>query len=172
MRVPRLTRSTIWSRSQPITRHVQNRRLLSSEIQPDVRIMEVGPRDGLQNIKQEVDTRVKVELIKRLADSGLQHIEATSYVPEKWVPQLKDSSEVMKEAIAIARPKSIHLPVLTPNLKGFERAAQDGAKEVVVFASASESFSWKNTNCSVEDALARAEEIVKAAQLRGIRARG
>lgn len=136
-------------------------------------MLEVGARDGLQNISTAfVDTNIKVELIKRLASTGLQHIEATSFVSPKWIPQLADSSEVMKEAIAIAQPKSIHLPVLTPNLKGFERAAQNGAKEVVVFASASEGFSRKNTNCSVEDALTRAEEIVKAAQLQGIRARG
>ncbi|KAK4494233.1 hypothetical protein PRZ48_014531 [Zasmidium cellare] len=134
--------------------------------------MEVGPRDGLQNIKQKVDTSVKIELIRRLADTGLRHIEATSFVSPKWIPQLADSKEVMKAAIAIAEPKGIHLPVLAPNVKGLERAAENHAKEVVVFASASEGFSWKNTNCSIEDALKRAEDIVAQAKVQGIRARG
>lgn len=139
---------------------------------PDVRVMEVAARDGLQNIKQKVDTSVKVELIRRLAATGLRHIEATSFVSPKWIPQLADSQEVMKEAIAIAAPTGIALPVLAPNLKGLERAVTNGAKEVVVFASASEGFSWKNTNCSVEEALNRAADVVKAAQSHGIRARG
>ncbi|KAF2164991.1 hypothetical protein M409DRAFT_24892 [Zasmidium cellare ATCC 36951] len=134
--------------------------------------MEVGPRDGLQNIKQKVYTSVKIELIRRLADTGLRHIEATSFVSPKWIPQLADSKEVMKEAIAIAEPKGISLPVLAPNVKGLERAAENNAKEVVVFASASEGFSWKNTNCSVEDALKRAEDIVAQAKLQGVQARG
>lgn len=138
----------------------------------DVRVMEVGPRDGLQNIKQKVDTPIKIELIRRLAATGLRHIEATSFVSPKWIPQLADSTEVMKEAIAIAEPKGISLPVLAPNVKGLERAAENRAKEVVVFASASEGFSWKNTNCSIEDALKRAEDIVAMAKQQGIRARG
>ena len=144
----------------------------SVEAEPDVRILEVGPRDGLQNIKERVDTSVKIELIRRLVASGLRHIEATSFVAPKWIPQLADSQEVMKEIDSLGLKKSITFPVLTPNMKGFERAAQSGAQEAVVFASASEGFSWKNTNCSVEEALTRAEDVVKAAVSQGIRARG
>ena len=140
--------------------------------EPDVRILEVGPRDGLQNIKAKVDTPVKIELIQRLAGAGLKAIEATSFVSPKWIPQLADSQEVMEAVLPLAKQKSIRLPVLTPNLKGFERAVQSEAEEAVVFASASEGFSWKNTNCSVEDALKRAEEVVSAAIKHGVRARG
>ena len=144
----------------------------STVAEPDVRILEVGPRDGLQNIKAKVDTPVKIEHIERLADAGCRAIESASFVSPKWIPQLADSPEVMKQILPMATEKSIRIPVLTPNMKGFERAVQSGAKEAVVFASASEGFSWKNTNCSVEEALNRAEEIVKAALAQGLRARG
>jgi len=137
-----------------------------------VRILEVGPRDGLQNIKTQVDTQTKVELINRLANAGCGAIEAASFVSPKWIPQLADSPEVMKQILPMATERGIRVPVLTPNLKGFERAADSGAKEAVVFASASEGFSWKNTNCSVDQALERAETVVKAALAQGIRARG
>ncbi|KAF7194858.1 Aldehyde dehydrogenase [Pseudocercospora fuligena] len=137
-----------------------------------VRILEVGPRDGLQNIKTQVPTETKVELIRRLSNTGLRNIEATSFVSPKWIPQLADSQEVLQAAKAIGEPLGIWLPVLTPNMKGLERAMQNQAKEVVVFASASEGFSWKNTNCSIAEALKRSEEIVKAAKAHGIRARG
>lgn len=147
-------------------------RYRSSAAEPDVRILEVGPRDGLQNIKQKVDTPVKIELIRRLANAGCRAIEAASFVSPKWIPQLADSPEVMKEILPMATEKALRIPVLTPNMKGFERAAQSGAKEAVVFASASEGFSWKNTNCSIEEALNRADDVVKAALKQGIRARG
>ena len=140
--------------------------------EPDVRILEVGPRDGLQNIKAKVDTPVKIELIQRLAAAGCRAIEATSFVSPKWIPQLADSKEVMKAILPLAREKSFRFPVLTPNMKGFEGALQSQAQEAVVFASASEGFSWKNTNCSVEDALIKSEEVVAAALKNGIRARG
>ena len=150
------------------TRH----RSATSLHEPDVRILEVGARDGLQNIAQKVDTPVKVELIRRLAAAGCRAIEATSFVSPKWIPQLADSQQVMKEILPLATEKGVRLPVLTPNMKGFERAVQSGASEAVVFASASEGFSWKNTNCSVEDALIRAEDVVAAALKQGMRARG
>jgi hydroxymethylglutaryl-CoA lyase len=150
---------------------VRHRSVLASK-EPEVRILEVGPRDGLQNIKEKVDTSTKIELIQRLADCGLRHIEATSFVAPKWIPQLADSQEVMKEINARGLPQSIHFPVLVPNMKGFQRAVQNEAKEAAVFASASEGFSWKNTNCSVEEAMKRAEEVVKASLAAGIRARG
>lgn len=147
-------------------------RLRSTTTEPEVRILEVGPRDGLQNIKTQVDTQTKVELINRLASAGCRAIEAASFVSPRWIPQLADSPEVMKQILPMAREKGIRIPVLTPNLKGFERAVESDAKEAVVFASASEGFSWKNTNCSVDQALERAESVVKAALARGIRARG
>ena len=150
---------------------VRHRSVLSSD-EPDVRILEVGPRDGLQNIQSKVDTHVKIELIKKLASSGLRAIEATSFVAPKWIPQLADSKEVMKQIYELGLQHAVRFPVLVPNMKGYERASQSGAKEAVVFASASEGFSWKNTNCSVEDALIKAEEVVTAARSQGIRARG
>ena len=149
----------------------RHRSVLASQ-QPDVRVLEVGPRDGLQNIKTKVDTSTKIELIQRLADCGLRHIEATSFVAPRWIPQLADSQEVMKELHARGLQHSIQFPVLTPNIKGFDRALQSEAKEAVVFASASEGFSWKNTNCSVAEAMNRAEEVVRASLAAGIRARG
>ena len=151
--------------------HVRFRSSFASS-EPDVRILEVGARDGLQNIKHNVNTSVKVELIKRLAAAGCTAIEATSFVSPKWVPQLADSKEVMKEILPMATEQGIRFPVLTPNMKGFDAAVQSGASEAVVFASASEGFSWKNTNCSIEDGLKRAEEVVAAALKSGMRARG
>ena len=151
---------------------LKRHRSVAASNDPSVKILEVGPRDGLQNIKTQVPTGTKVELIRRLADAGLNAIEATSFVAPKWVPQLADSQDVMREVVPLGEERSIHLPVLTPNIKGFERAAEAGAKEAVVFASASEGFSWKNTNCSIEDGLKRAEEVVTAARAKGLRARG
>lgn len=141
---------------------------------PSVRILEVGPRDGLQNLSHPVPTTTKIELIHRLALAGCPAIEATSFVPAKWIPQLADSAEVLTAVLPFATgaKESLRFPVLTPNLRGFERAVEVGAREVVVFASASEGFSWRNTNCSVEDALLRAEQVVKAAVEKGVRARG
>ncbi|XP_061372578.1 hydroxymethylglutaryl-CoA lyase, mitochondrial-like [Gastrolobium bilobum] len=126
-----------------------------------VKIVEVGPRDGLQNEKNIVPTAVKIELIHRLATSGLSVIEATSFVSPKWVPQLADAKEVMQ---AVHNLGGIRLPVLTPNLKGFEAAIAAGAREVAVFASASESFSKSNINCSVEESLARYRAVTRAAK--------
>lgn len=134
-----------------------------------VKIVEVGPRDGLQNEKNIVPTAVKVELIQRLASSGLPVIEATSFVSPKWVPQLADAKDVME---AIGNVQGVKFPVLTPNLKGFEAAVAAGAKEVAIFASASESFSKSNINCSIEDSLARYQAVARAAKKLGIPIRG
>ncbi|CAI8586674.1 unnamed protein product [Vicia faba] len=134
-----------------------------------VKIVEVGPRDGLQNEKNSVPTSVKIELIHRLASSGLSVIEATSFVSPKWVPQLADAKEVMQ---GVHRLRGVRLPVLTPNLKGFEAAIAAGAKEVAVFASASESFSKSNINCSVEESLARYRAVTRAAKELSIPVRG
>ncbi|PIN25018.1 Hydroxymethylglutaryl-CoA lyase [Handroanthus impetiginosus] len=134
-----------------------------------VKIVEVGPRDGLQNEKEIVPTAVKVELIKMLIASGLPVVEATSFVSPKWVPQLADAKDVMS---AIQGIKHTRFPVLTPNLKGFEAAMVAGAKEVAVFAAASESFSKSNINCGIEDSLARYRDVAIAAKNNAIPVRG
>ncbi|KAK1428927.1 hypothetical protein QVD17_17767 [Tagetes erecta] len=134
-----------------------------------VKIVEVGPRDGLQNEKDIVPTSVKVELIKMLVDSGLQVVEATSFVSPKWVPQLADAKDVIE---AIKSVGGARFPVLTPNLKGLEAALAAGVKEVAVFAAASESFSKSNINCSVDESLARYRDVTSAARKHSIPVRG
>ncbi|MEP7280450.1 MAG: hydroxymethylglutaryl-CoA lyase [Rubrivivax sp.] len=137
-----------------------------------VRIVEVGARDGLQNEKQTVPTAVKLELIRRLAATGLRDIEATAFVSPKWVPQMGDHAEVMAGVRDDPALAGVRLPVLTPNLKGFEAAVAAGAQEVAVFAAASESFSQRNINCSIAESIARFVPIFEAARSRGIRVRG
>jgi hydroxymethylglutaryl-CoA lyase len=134
-----------------------------------VKIVEVGPRDGLQNEKSIVPTEVKIELINRLADTGLTTIEATSFVSPKWVPQMGDHTQVMAK---IQRKAGICYPVLVPNLKGLKAAIAAGATDVAVFASASESFSQKNINCSIEESFVRFGEVIEAASRRNIPVRG
>ena len=134
-----------------------------------VRIVEMGPRDGLQNEKQIVSTEIKVELIARLGAAGLPAIEAASFVSPRWVPQMGDAAEVMAR---IERLPGVSYPVLTPNLQGFEAALAAGATEVAVFGAASESFSRKNINCSIAESLVRFEPVVVAAQAAGVRVRG
>jgi hydroxymethylglutaryl-CoA lyase len=134
-----------------------------------VRIVEVGPRDGLQNEKAEVPTRVKIELIERLADAGLPAVEATAFVSPKWIPQMADHAEVLE---GIRRKPGVSYPVLTPNLKGFHAAQAAGATEVAVFGAASESFSKRNINCSVAESLARFRPVAQAASAARIKVRG
>src|SRR5512135_3131632 len=134
-----------------------------------VRIVEVGPRDGLQNEKAEVPTAVKLELIERLADAGLTAIEATAFVSPKWIPQMADHTEVLER---IRRRPGVAYPVLTPNLKGFEAAKAAGATEVAVFGAASEAFSKKNINCSIAESLERFRPVADAAKDSGIKVRG
>ncbi len=134
-----------------------------------VRLVEVGPRDGLQNEKAMVPTDVKVALIDRLTDAGLPVVEATSFVSAKWVPQMADAAEVMAR---IRRKPGVRYPVLTPNMKGFEAALAAGADEVAVFVAASETFSQRNINCSIAQSIERARPIYEAARARGIRVRG
>uniref|UniRef100_K3YGT3 hydroxymethylglutaryl-CoA lyase n=2 Tax=Setaria italica TaxID=4555 RepID=K3YGT3_SETIT len=134
-----------------------------------VKIVEVGPRDGLQNEKDIVPTPVKVELIRRLAASGLPVVEATSFVSPKWVPQLADAKNVME---AVRNIEGVRLPILTPNLKGFEAAIAAGAKEIAIFASASEGFSKSNINCTIKESLARYNDVALAAKEREIPVRG
>ncbi|GMH18678.1 hypothetical protein Nepgr_020519 [Nepenthes gracilis] len=134
-----------------------------------VKIVEVGPRDGLQNEKNMIPTPVKIELIKMLVDSGLPVVEVTSFVSPKWVPQLADARDVVE---AVQNIEGARLPVLTPNLKGFEAAVAAGAKEVAIFASASESFSKSNINCSIEESLTRYSDVASAAEKLSIPVRG
>jgi len=134
-----------------------------------VRMVEVGPRDGLQNEPGMVPTEVKIGLIDRLSDAGLPAIEAASFVSPKWVPQMADAKEVMA---AIKRRPGVRYPVLTPNLKGFEAALAVGCDEVAVFVAASETFSRKNINCSIAVSLQRAQPVLDAARAHGVRVRG
>jgi len=134
-----------------------------------VKVVEVGPRDGLQNEAEGVSLETKVALIDRLSATGLPVIEAGSFVSPRWVPQMADTAEVLA---SIRRAPEVSYPVLTPNLKGLERARRAGARDVAVFSAASESFSARNTNCSIEESLERAAEVATAAQSFGMRVRG
>jgi len=134
-----------------------------------VKIVEVGPRDGLQNEPQPVSAAVKIELIERLADAGLPVIEATAFVSPKWVPQMADNAEVMA---GIRRKPGVAYPVLVPNRKGLDAAIAAGADEVVVFGAATESFSRRNTNCSIDEGIARFSEVCAEALAQGLKVRG
>ncbi len=134
-----------------------------------VRIVEVGPRDGLQNEKALVPTPVKIELIDRLSATGLRSIEATSFVSPKWIPQLADAAEVYT---GIHRRDGVHYPVLVPNLQGYERARAVGVEEIAVFAAASEAFSQKNINASISESLERFAPVLARAAADGVRVRG
>ncbi|CAI5781649.1 hydroxymethylglutaryl-CoA lyase, mitochondrial isoform X1 [Podarcis lilfordi] len=134
-----------------------------------VKIVEVGPRDGLQNEKNIVPTHVKIDLINMLSETGLSVIEATSFVSPKWIPQMADHTEVMQ---GIRKVPGISYPVLTPNLKGFQAAVAAGAKEVSIFGAASELFTKKNINCSIEESLDRFSDVLSAARETSIPVRG
>lgn len=134
-----------------------------------IKIVEVGPRDGLQNEKTIIPTNVKVDFINQLSLTGLRSIEATSFVSPKWVPQMADNFEVFT---TIKKEKHIDYPVLVPNLFGLEKAIEAGIKECAVFVSASESFAQKNTNCSIKEGFEKAREVILTAKNNGIRVRG
>ncbi|XP_037710744.1 hydroxymethylglutaryl-CoA lyase, mitochondrial [Drosophila subpulchrella] len=134
-----------------------------------VRIVEVGPRDGLQNEPKLLPAATKIELINQLSETGLRTIEATSFVSAKWVPQMGDNAEVLK---GIRKVAGMSYPVLTPNLKGFESALEAGAEEVAVFGAASDAFSLKNVNCTAAEAIERFKPVLKAAEKHGVRVRG
>jgi hydroxymethylglutaryl-CoA lyase len=134
-----------------------------------VRIVEVGPRDGLQNEKAIVPTPAKVELIDRLSAAGLPCIEATSFVSPKWVPQLADAAEVMA---AIDRKPGVRYPVLVPNLQGYERAIAAGARDIAVFTAASETFNRRNTNAGIDESLERFAPVMERARADGVAVRG
>ena len=134
-----------------------------------VRIVDVAPRDGLQNEAKSVPASVKIELIERLQDAGLPAVEATAFVSPKWVPQMADHAEVMA---GIRKRPGVSYPVLVPNMKGFEAARAAGAEEVAVFGAASETFSRKNINCSIDESLERFAPVVEAAKAQRMRVRG
>ena len=134
----------------------------------DVKIVEVGPRDGLQNEDVSLDIATKVELIERLASCGLKNIEAGSFVSPKWVPQMAGSDEVFNQ---LGANESVYT-ALTPNMRGLERAMECNVKEVAVFAAASEAFSEKNINCSIDESLAKFEAVIQKASMANIRVRG
>ena len=137
-----------------------------------VRIVEVSPRDGLQNEKPSVPTATKIELVRRLGAAGLKTIEATAFVSPKWVPQMADNADVMAGIARLQGDGGINYPVLVPNLKGLEAALAAGAREVAVFGAASEAFSQKNINCSIADSLERFRPVVEAAKKADVKVRG
>ncbi|ETV89193.1 hypothetical protein H257_00555 [Aphanomyces astaci] len=152
--------------------HQLGRRAYSSRVAsyPSyVKIVEVGPRDGLQNEKTLVSTADKVALINLLSEAGLPVVEATSFVSPKWVPQMGDNADVMKQ---IKRKEGVFYPVLTPNLTGFDAAIKVNAHEVAIFGAASESFSRKNINCSIQESLERFHPVCEKAHSLGVRVRG
>ena len=134
-----------------------------------VKLVDVGPRDGLQNEKQPVPAAIKIELVHRLQDAGLTEIEVTSFVSPKWVPQMADNAEVMA---GVQRKAGVRYSVLTPNLQGFEAALQSSPDEIVVFGAASEAFSQKNINCSIAESIERFRPVVQAALEKGLTVRG
>jgi hydroxymethylglutaryl-CoA lyase len=134
-----------------------------------VKLVDVGPRDGLQNEKQTVPAAIKIELVHRLQEAGLTEIEVTSFVSPKWVPQMSDNAKVMA---GIQRKAGVRYSVLTPNMKGYEAAEQSKPDEIVVFAAASEAFSHKNINCSIEESIERFAPMIEAARKAGIFVRG
>ncbi|KGM51971.1 hydroxymethylglutaryl-CoA lyase [Lysobacter concretionis Ko07 = DSM 16239] len=138
-------------------------------MKPAVRLVEVGPRDGLQNEKAIIATADKIELIDRLSATGLQSIEATSFVSPKWVPQLADAAEVFT---GIARKPGVHYPVLVPNEQGYDRARAAGVEEIAVFTAASEAFNRKNINASIAESLARFAPVMQRAKADGVKVRG
>ncbi|CAL8299880.1 unnamed protein product [Merluccius merluccius] len=160
------------SHEQPWLRRwlVEDVKSLAAHENPEfVKIVEVGPRDGLQNEKEIVPTEVKIQLIDKLSDTGLSVVEATSFVSSKWVPQMADHTAVLQ---GIQKSPNVRYPVLTPNMQGFQNALAAGATEVAVFGSASETFSRKNINCSIDESMLRFEEVINAAKDRQIPVRG
>ena len=135
----------------------------------EARMVEVGPRDGLQNEAKSVSAAVKIALIEKLADAGLSVVEAGAFVSPKWVPQMADSAAVLR---GVRRKPGVSYPVLVPNMQGFEAAKAAGAETIAIFAAASETFSRRNTNCSIEESFGRFAPVAEAAKRAGIAVRG
>lgn len=142
---------------------------MSVSLPPQVTLVDVGARDGLQNEKQNVDTAHKVELVHRLTAAGLREVEVTSFVSPKWVPQMSDNTAVMA---GLQRQPGVRYGVLVPNMKGLEAALPTRPDEVVVFGAASEAFSQRNINCSIEESIERFRPVVQAARAAGVKVRG
>jgi hydroxymethylglutaryl-CoA lyase len=138
-------------------------------VSESVRVVEVGPRDGLQNEKAIVPAATKIELIERLAGTGLRTVEATSFVSPKWIPQLADAAEVY---VGVRKRPGVSYPVLVPNLQGLERALAVGVREIALFSAASEAFNRKNINASIDESLQRFEPVMERARAEGLRVRG
>jgi hydroxymethylglutaryl-CoA lyase len=136
-----------------------------------VKLLEVGPRDGLQNEASPVAAAHKVELVRRLLAAGCREVEVTSFVSPKWVPQMADNAEVMAGVHGLPRPAGARFSVLTPNLKGLEAAWACRPDEIVVFGAASQAFSQKNINCSIEESIERFTPVVRAARQAGLKVR-
>ena len=151
--------------------HLSSLSSLSSLIPSRVRIIDVGPRDGLQNEKTPVPSDIKIGLVQRLQGAGLQEIEVTSYVSPKWVPQMADNHAVMQGITRHKGSEGVRYSVLTPNQQGFAAALQDQPDEIVVFGAASEAFSQKNINCSIAESIERFAPVVEAALAAGIAVR-
>ena len=143
--------------------------ILGMTLPAKVRIVEVGPRDGLQNEKQPIDTATKITLIEKLTAAGVSYVEAGSFVSPKWVPQMAGSDEVFEQ---VKRVADTHYAALTPNMRGYERAVEVGATEVAIFVAASEAFSQKNTNCSIAESYERMAPVMAAAKSAGLPVRG
>ena len=154
---------------EPVLASELKNETINMTIPSRVKLVDVGPRDGLQNEKQPVPAAVKIELVHRLQAAGLTEIEVTSFVSPKWVPQMADNAEVMA---GIARQSGVRYSVLTPNMQGFEAALASRPDEIVVFAAASEAFSQKNINCSIAQSIERFAPVVQAARSAGIYVRG
>ncbi len=155
----------VWSTISVVIEHSENPMNLPSRVQ----LIDVGPRDGLQNEKQPVPAEVKIGLVHRLQAAGLSEIEVTSFVSPKWVPQMADNAVVMA---GIARQAGVRYSVLTPNMVGFQAAVASKPDEIVVFGAASQAFSQKNINCSIEESMERFAPVVQAALAAGIAVRG
>ena len=134
-----------------------------------VKVVEVGPRDGLQNERNIVPTEVKVEFINKLSESGLKNIEVTSFVSPKWVPQMADNAQIYQK---ISKKPNISYPVLVPNMKGLEDAIRVNVREIAIFLAASETFSMKNTNCSIDNSMKKARTVIEEALKHDIKVRG
>ncbi|KAJ2964034.1 hypothetical protein NQZ79_g900 [Umbelopsis isabellina] len=152
-----------------LLRQMPQRSFASVATSSKIKLVEVGPRDGLQNEKQVIPSEVKIELINKLSNVGLTSIEATSFVSPKWVPQMADARQVLT---SITQKPDISYPVLAPNVKGLEAAIEAGAKEVAVFSAASETFNKKNTNCTLEESMKRVEAIMEVARQKNVKIRG
>lgn len=142
---------------------------LNNILPANVTIVDVGPRDGLQNEPQKISADDKVQLIEMLADAGVPVVEATSFVSPKWVPQLADAAEVLGR---VHRRPGVHYPVLAPNMRGLENALKAGATEVAIFTAASEAFNRKNLNCSVEESLRKFDDVMSVAKKENVAVRG